>query len=89
MKPVCASVATTTKKAECSRWKMAVTHVIMKTMCPSSYHYNGSMAPHTVAHMMYVHWASSLYIRYQNIIQNLQFCNLKFHALDDDIEIDG
>ena len=26
---------------------------IMKTMCPPSYHYNGFVATHALAHMMY------------------------------------
>ena len=29
------------------------TYVIMKTMCPPSYHYNGFVATHALGHMMY------------------------------------
>ena len=28
-------------------------HVIMKTMCPPSYHHNGFLASHVLGHMMY------------------------------------
>ena len=28
-------------------------YVIMKTMCPSSYHHNGFVAIHVLGHMMY------------------------------------
>ena len=28
-------------------------YVIMKTMCPSSYHHNGFVATHALGHMMY------------------------------------
>ena len=30
-----------------------IIHAIMKAMCPSSYHHNGSVATHALAHMMY------------------------------------
>ena len=30
-------------------------YVIMKTMCPPSYHHNGFVATHALGHMMYGH----------------------------------